>query len=227
MMVANHDILYLTNLFHLYCLKNNMSSQFYSESGSYDDTEIVTIYDSEGRSLDCYVENEVEYNQKTYVLLMPIDLAIVILKEQNLEHVEETALYAYQEMREGETIIVEDTQEVKQIFDDAKAVLGELNLYLKHTGFMLSASGELPPLEEDNIISLELEEDNSDIEADELQFLASFYSQKQKYNLCTPLSPLLFIGQRNSQGKIDIFQDDDDRFSFILEELLFDDYDEN
>ena len=195
-----------------------MSSQFYSESGSYDDAEIVTIYDDEGRSLDCYIENEVEYTNNVYVLLMPIDLAIVILKEQNLDHLD---------IEEGETIIVEDTQEIEDIFDDAKAVLGELNLYLKHTGFMLTASGELPPLEEDNIISLELEESNSEIEADELQFLASFYSSKQKYNICTPLSPLLFIGERNQKGKIHIFQEDDERFAMILEELLFDDYEDN
>ena len=101
---------------------------------------------------------------------MPIDLAIVILKEQN---------HYYQDIEDGETIIVEDSQEIQDIFGDAKAVLGELNLYLKHTGFILTASGELPPLEEDNIISLELEENTSEIEADELQFLASFYSSSK------------------------------------------------
>ncbi len=195
-----------------------MSSQFYSESGSYDDTEIVTIYDYEGRSLDCYIENEIEYTNTIYVLLMPIDLAIVILKEQSPTH---------QNLEEGETVIVEDSEELKLIFDDAKAVLGELNLYLKHTGFMLSASGELPPLEEENIISLELDENDGEIEGDELQFLASFYSSKQKYNLYTPLSPLLFIGEKRKSGKIHIFQEDDDRFSIILEELLFDDYDDH
>ena len=59
-----------------------MSSQPSFESGSYDDTEIVTIYDDEGRSLDCYIENEIEYTNIIYVLLMPVDLAIIILKEQ-------------------------------------------------------------------------------------------------------------------------------------------------
>ena len=189
-----------------------MSSQPSFESGSYDDTEIVTIYDDEGRSLDCYIENEIEYTNIIYVLLMPVDLAIIILKEQTPEH---------QNIEEGETIIVEDSEEIKTIFGDAKAVLGELNLFLKHTGFMLSASGELPPLEEDNVISLELEENDSDVDADELQFLASFYSSKQKYNLCTPLSPILFIGEKNPKGKINIFQEDDSRFGLILEELMF------
>ena len=44
-----------------------MSSQSSFESGSYDDTEIVTIYDDEGRSLDCYIENEIEYTNIIYV----------------------------------------------------------------------------------------------------------------------------------------------------------------
>ena len=193
------------------------SSHFSSESGSYDDTQIVTIYDDKGRSLDCYVENEIEYNSGVYVLLMPIDLAIVILKEQD-----HNSHYA----ENGETIIVEDSQEITSIFDDAKAVLGELNLYLKHTGFMLSASGELPPLEEHNIISLELEESSPEMEPEELQFLASFYSSEQKYNLCTPLSPLLFIGEKIKSGKIKIFQEEEDQFSWILEELLFEDYED-
>ncbi len=99
-----------------------MSSQFYSESGSYDDAEIVTLYDDEGRSLDCYVENKIKYTTSTYVLLIPVDLAIVILKEESPDHLD---------IEEGETTIVEDTEEIQDIFDDAKAVLGELNLYLK------------------------------------------------------------------------------------------------
>ncbi|MGI0481833.1 DUF3727 domain-containing protein [Geminocystis sp. CENA526] len=195
------------------------SSQFSSESGQYDDTEIVTIYDEEGRSLSCYVENEIEYDGKAYVLLMPIDLAIVILTEEINDDEDEE----YEE-----TVMVEDSDEIEAIFDDAKAVLGELNLYLKRTGFILTAHGELPPLEENNIISLEIEEHASEIEPEELQFLASFYSFEQKYNICTPLTPILFVGERKSFGKIEIFQSEEEELSFILEELLFDeDYDDN
>lgn len=195
------------------------SSQFSSESGQYDDTEIVTIYDEEGRSLCCYVENEIEYDGKAYVLLMPIDLAIVILTEEINDDEDEEY---------GETVIVEDNDELEAIFDDAKAVLGELNLYLKRTGFILTASGELPPLEENNIISLEIEEHASEIEPEELQFLASFYSLEQKYNICTPLTPILFVGERKNLGKIEVFQAEDEELGFILEELIFDeDYDDN
>lgn len=195
------------------------SSQFSSESGQYDDTEIVTIYDEEGRSLSCYVENEIEYDGKPYVLLMPIDLAIVILTEEINDDEDEEY---------GETVMVEDSDELEAIFDDAKAVLGELNLYLKRTGFILTASGELPPLEENNIISLEIEEHASEIEPEELQFLASFYSFEQKYNICTPLTPILFVGERKNLGKIEVFQAEEEELGFILEELLFDeDYDDN
>lgn len=194
------------------------SSRFSSESGQYDDTEIVTIFDDEGRSLDCYIENEIEYDGRIYVLLMPIDLAIVILTEEIDSDDEQYS----------ETIMVEESQEIDAIFDDAKAVLGELNLYLKRTGFILTASGELPPLEENNIISLEIEEHTSEIEPEELQFLASFYSQEQKYNICTPLSPILFIGEKNSFGKINIVQSqEEEEISWILEELLFEDYEDN
>ena len=193
------------------------SSGFSSESGQYDDTEIVTIFDDEGRSLDCYIENEIEYDGRIYVLLMPIDLAIVILTEE----------IDSEDLQYGETIMVEENNEIDAIFDDAKAVLGELNLYLKRTGFILTASGELPPLEENNIISLEIEEHTSEIEPEELQFLASFYSQEQKYNICTPLSPILFIGEKNSFGKINIVQSQEEEINWILEELLFEDYEDN
>jgi len=193
------------------------SSGFSSESGQYDDTEIVTIFDDEGRSLDCYIENEIEYDGRIYVLLMPIDLAIVILTEE----------IDSDDLQYGETIMVEENDEIDAIFDDAKAVLGELNLYLKRTGFILTASGELPPLEENNIISLEIEEHTSEIEPEELQFLASFYSQEQKYNICTPLSPILFIGEKNSFGKINIVQSQEEEINWILEELLFEDYEDN
>ena len=192
------------------------SSQFSSESGQYDDTEIVTVYDEEGRSLDCYVENEIEYQGKTYVLLMPIDLTIVILTEETNGYDDYV-----------ETLMVEDNLEIEALFGDAKAVLGELNLFLKRTGFILTASGELPPLEENNIIALELEENSHEIESEELQFLASFYYLEQKYNICTPLTPLLLVGERNSFGEVNIIHADEQDINWILEELIFEDYYEN
>lgn len=192
-------------------------SQFSPESGQYDDTEIITLYDEEKRPLDCYIENAIEYNHKTYLLLMPIDLTIVILTE-DLD--EEDSEYS-------ETIMLEDSDEIDLIFNDAKAVLGELNLSLKRTGFTLTATGELPPLEEDNIISLELDDDTSEIEPEELQYLASFFNLEQKYNICTPLTPILFVAERTPNGNIEMLTGEDDELQWILEELLFEEYDEN
>lgn len=192
-------------------------SQFSSESGQYDDTEIITLYDDEGRALDCYIENAIEYNRKTYLLLMPIDLTIVILTEDLDEEYREYI----------ETIILEDSNEIDQVFDDAKAVLAELNLSLKRSGFSLTASGELPALEEENIISLELD-DNTDMEPEELQFLASFYHLEQKYNICTPLTPILFVVERQKNGELEMLKGEESEWQFVLEELLFDEYeDEN
>jgi hypothetical protein len=183
-------------------------SQFSPESEQYDDSELVSIYDEQGRALDCYIENAIEYNRKTYLLLMPIDLTIVILTE------EEDSEYS-------ETVMVESSEEIEAIFDDAKAVLGELNLYLKRTGFTLTASGELPPLEEDNILTLELDDENSAIEPEELQFLASFYHLEQKYNICTPLTPILLVAERTPAGKVEMLKGEDEELQWILEELLF------
>jgi hypothetical protein len=195
-------------------------SQFSSESGQYDDTEIITLYDEEGRSLDCYIENTMDYDRKMYLLLMPIDLTIVILTEDLEEEDSEYSEYS-------ETVMLEDGDEIDQIFDDAKAVLAELNLYLKRTAFTLTATGELPPLEENNIISLELEERNSEIEPEELQFLASFYHLEQKYNICTPLTPILFVAKRNPDGEVEMLKGDEEELQWILEELLFEQYDDN
>jgi len=185
-------------------------SQFSSESGQYEDKEIVTIYDDEGQSLECYVENEIKYQGKNYLLLMPIDFAIVILTDDIIDEDDE----------DTETIIVEDADEIDAIFDDARAVLGELNLYLKRTGITLTASGELPPEEENNIIRLELDEEDSDLEVEELQFLASFYSFEQKYDICTPLAPILFIGEKKPLGKVELFSPDETELQNIIGELL-------
>lgn len=189
-----------------------MSSNFSSESEQYDGTEIVTIRDDDGRCLDCYVENEVDYEGKNYVLLMPIDLTIMILTDDVLDEEEDSDI---------ETVIVEDDDEIDAIFDDAKAVLAELNLSLKRSGFLLTASGELPPLEDDNLVSLELDEDNGQIIGEELQFLAIFYSCEQKYNIFTPTTPIMFLGERKSSGKIIIFEPENEQQQDILEELLF------
>ena len=123
-------------------------------------------------------------------------------------------------------VLLEDKVEIKEVFPDAKAVLAELDLTLKLTAFTLTVVGELPPIEDDGILSLELEADEPSLDSEELQFLKDFFHQKQKYSIYTPLSPLLFLAKYNLLGKVELVSPEDKEMQLILEELLFDDLDE-
>jgi hypothetical protein len=188
-----------------------MSSFRFDPDNELDDEEKVTLTDEEGRLLDCYVENSLESEDNSYFLLMPVDTPVVILAWE--EEDEESDL--------SDAIIIEDSDEIDRIFADAKAVLAELDLALKNTAYTLTASGELPPLEDNEVIALEI-----DSEEEELQFLASFYSQDQKYSIYTPLSPLLFLAKYGEKGELELVSPDDTQMQPILEELLFEEMDE-
>ena len=83
--------------------------------------------------------------------------------------------------------------------------------------------GELPPIEDESILSLELEsdEDEESEETEELQYLASFYSQDQKYSIYTPLTALLFVATYDQFGQVKLVSPDEEDIQPILEELLF------
>ncbi|MGK7914473.1 MAG: DUF3727 domain-containing protein [Prochloraceae cyanobacterium] len=188
-----------------------MSSYKFSQDNGIFDSESITLTDESGRSLECYVENSLETDDSTYLLLMPVDSPIVIIAAE-----EDTA-----EEDISEVVAIEDETEIKQIFADAKAVLAELDLTLKHTAYTLTVTGELPPLEEDRIVTLELDEEESQLEAEELQFLASFYHGSQKYSIYTPIAPLLLLAQSNLAGQLQLVSPEDRQIQPILEELLF------
>ena len=185
------------------------SSQFDRENEQYE-AETVTLTDEQDKSLDCYVEHSLEYDGVVYLLLMPVDIPIVIISWEDED--EDEAL---------EAIMLEDHAEIEMIFADAKAVLAEQNLYLKHTAYTLTATGELPPIDEDNILTLNLDEEDSQLESEELQFLASFYHSLQKYSIYTPMTPLLFFARQNWAGELELVSPEEERFQPILEELLF------
>ncbi|NJL83128.1 MAG: DUF3727 domain-containing protein [Chloroflexaceae bacterium] len=189
---------------------------FSDSSEQYDDLEIVTLTGDEGRSLDCYIENTVEVDGATFLLLLPVDSPIVLLAwDDNLE--EEEA---------SEAAFVEDPEEIEEVFEDAKAVLAELDLTLQHTAFTLTAKGELPPLEEDDLLSLELDDSDTQSDVEELQFLASFYFEEQKYGIYTPLAPLLFVARQDPAGKLELLSPEEPQLQEILEELLFEETEE-
>ena len=185
------------------------SSQFDRENEQYE-AETVTLIDEQEKSLNCYIEHSLEYEGVVYLLLMPVDIPIIIISWEDED--EDEAL---------EAIMLEDHAEIEMVFADAKAVLAEQNLYLQHTAYTLTATGELPPIEEDNILTLNLDEEDSQLESEELQFLASFYHSQQKYSIYTPLTPLLFFAKQNWAGELELVSPDEERFQPILEELLF------
>jgi hypothetical protein len=139
---------------------------------------------------------------------------------------------------EEDVSILEDSEEIDPIFADAKAVLSELNLTLYYTAYTLTVSGELPSIEDESILSLRLDSDEEDDEdfygedeesaaekTEELQFLASFYSQDQKYSIYTPLTPMLFIATYDENGQTQLVSPEEADIQPILEELLFEEDD--
>jgi hypothetical protein len=190
-----------------------MSSFQFDRENEQFDGETVTLVDEDERTLDCYIEHSLDTDDTTYLLLSPVDSPIIIMAWDD-ENEEEDA---------SEAILIENNSEIETIFADAKAVLGELNLALQHTAFTLTAKGELPPLEEDKILSLELDDEETNIEPEELQFLASFYYEKEKYSIYTPLTPLLFFARYNERDELELVSPDEKDLQPILEELLFED----
>lgn len=188
------------------------SSQFPEENRQFG-TQSVTLTDEAERSLECYVEHSLKAEDSNYLLLMPIDSPVVIIAWDDDEEASEA------------TLLEEDT-EIDQIFDDAKAVLAEQNLTLKRTAYTLTVVGELPPLEEDEILTLEMDEDehNSQLDSlEEFQFLTSFFYQEQEYAVYTPLSPLLFFARQNQAGQLKLLSPEEFReVKSLLEDLLFD-----
>ncbi|MFN9174778.1 MAG: DUF3727 domain-containing protein, partial [Synechocystis sp.] len=149
-----------------------------------------------------------------YLLLMPVDIPVVIIAWEDED-----------EDEDSEAILLEDEEEIEAIFPDAKAVLAELDLSLKYTAYTLTVSGELPPIEDDDILTLEIEDGDETLEPEELQFLASFYHQDQRYGIYKSLAPLLFLAKAISETEVELVHPENDELNHILEELLFDEGD--
>ncbi len=175
-------------------------------------TEIVTLIDEDERSLDCYVERSFAIEGSDYLMLMPIATAVTII--------------AWDKDEDSGAVWLEDEAEIKEVFGDAKAVLAEQNLTLQHSAFTLTATGELPSTSEDDILILEIEEENGNSEAEEYQFLATFYNQGKEYEIYTPLAPLLFFAKALRGGQLELASPEEFKLlQPFLEELLFEDMD--
>ncbi|MEO0835434.1 MAG: DUF3727 domain-containing protein [Cyanobacteria bacterium J06642_3] len=177
--------------------------------------EKVSLFDEKGKSLACYVEHFLETSDRTYLLLMPVDIPVSIISWDDDDP----------DSDDVEAVLLEDDEEISEIFANAKAVLAELNLYLKHSAYTLTATGELPPINEEEVLTLGLEDEDEDedqdLDSEELQLLASFYYSGCKYSIYTPLTPLLFFARYANDGKLELVSPEEEGFQPILEELLF------
>ncbi|MCC0176990.1 DUF3727 domain-containing protein [Waterburya agarophytonicola K14] len=187
-----------------------MPSSKFNPDEQYEE-ETLTIVDESGRSLPCYIEQSLEIDNMTYLLLVPVDIPVVIMSINSDSE------------DEMEASMLDDEEAIALIFDNAKAVLAEQNLLLHHTGYTLTAIGELPPIEEDQILTLDADGIDDDIEEEELQSLAHFYHAGQKYGIYTPLTPLLFFARYDAQNRLELVSPDQDDLMPILEELLSED----
>ena len=174
----------------------------------------VTLTDEAGRTLNCYIEHSLEVEGSEYLLLLPVDSPIEIVVWDDEDDEEED---------EAQATILEDEADIDLIFSDAQAVLAEQNLTLKRTAYTLTVSGELPPVNEDEILTIEVGENDEEVESEEFQLLASFYHEDQEYGIYTPLDPLLFFAQKNQDGQPELLTPEQfQKVQPLLEELLFD-----
>ncbi|MBO3462076.1 DUF3727 domain-containing protein [Aetokthonos hydrillicola Thurmond2011] len=169
----------------------------------------ITLTDDKGRTLECYIEHSLSVDEQEYVLLLPVDSPVEIFAWQGEEE-------------EEEAILVEDDAVIDQIFGIAQAVLSEQNLILNNTAYALTVAGELPPVEESELFTLEIEDEGADLEPEQLQLLASFYHEEQEYAIYTPLDPLLFFARISKSGKPELLSPEEFRqVQPLLEEHLF------
>ena len=185
------------------------SSQFPDDNDS-SRAGSISLTDDKGRSLDCYIEHSLSVDGQEYVLLLPVDSPVEIFAWQG-------------EDEEEEAVLVEDDLTIEKIFGTAQAVLSEQNLILKNTAYALTVSGDLPPVDESELFTLEIEDDEAeDLEPEQLQLLASFYEEEQEYAIYTPLDPLLFFARISKTGKPELLSPEEFRkVQPLLEEHLF------
>jgi uncharacterized protein YrzB (UPF0473 family) len=186
------------------------SSKFPEENDhDYDEAGSITLTDEKGRELSCYIEHSLLVDEQEYVLLLPIDSPIEIFAWQD-EDGEEAA------------ILVEDDTEIDTIFETAAAVLAERNLELKNTAYALTVSGELPPVEESELFTLEIEDEAADLEPEQLQLITNFFFAEQEYAIYTPIDPLLFFARITKTGTPELLSPEEfHQVQPILEDHLF------
>lgn len=184
----------------------------------------ITLSDEAGRSLLCYIELSVDVDGEEYALVNPVDYPIDIFAWVAAEDTEEGAT---DEEDEEETLVPVEDAELNEIFSTAQAVLAEQNLKLKRTALSLTVEGDLPEVDEDELLTLEVEESGvAGSDSEEYQLLATFFHEEQEYAIYTPIDPVLFVvrlkdGQKPQLLSPEEFQAIQPKLQPYFEEHLF------
>lgn len=162
--------------------------------------EVCTLKDEFGRSLPCYVEHNFEAEGQRYVVLLPVDVPVEI--------------FAWRESGDEEELVTinNEAPEIDEIFPLAKAVLAEQNLTLMRTALSLTASGEMPDIDEEESSKYEeatIEELGEEDDYEELQWLATFYKEEQEYSIYAPLDPLFVVARQVEEGEAKLLSDEE------------------
>lgn len=192
--------------------KPNQNEEYWEMDEKEEDAPKIQLTDEDGRSLLCYIEKSVEVDGEKYLLLMPVDAPIEIF-----------AWEASDEDEDEESLVDIEEDEIDDVFDTAKAVLSEQELILQRSALTLTASGDLPDADEEDIITLDVGEDEDEVNMEQFQLLTSFYYEEQEYAICTPFEPLLFFARVNAAGEPELLsQEDYEAVRSQLEDQLFD-----
>ena len=179
------------------------------------DGPTINLTDEAGRSLTCYIELSIPVEEEEYALLNPVDYPVDI--------------FTWVDNSSDEEVLVPvEESELNEVFATAQAVLAEQNLKLKHTALSLTVEGDLPDVQEDDILVLEIEEDGGSSEQDEYQLLATFFHEEQEYAIYTPIDPVLFVVRLKDHDQPELlspeeFQALQPKLQPLLEEHLFED----
>ncbi|NJR65734.1 MAG: DUF3727 domain-containing protein [Leptolyngbyaceae cyanobacterium CRU_2_3] len=179
------------------------------ETGMEDDSPTVSLTDEQGRSLLCYVERSLPLEGSEYVLLLPVDSPIEVFAWEDDDESEE----------DDEVLVDIEEDELEAIFATARAVLAEEDLILHRTALTLTASGDLPEVAEEDIITLDIEDDQGQLNFEQFQQLASFFFEDQEYVICTPLDPLLFFARMNNKGEPELLSPEEFQHLLSLDEF--------
>jgi hypothetical protein len=170
----------------------------------------VTLRDEDGRSLPCHIENSMKVRGEEYVLLLPVDAPIEIFAWADDDEAED---------EDAEMLIDIDEEELDEVFATARAVLAEQDLILNRTALTLTASGEIPEVEEDDIIALDIEDPDGKFNMEQFQQLAAFFYEEQEYVVCTPLDPLLFFARMSASGQPELLSPEEFQSLVELDEF--------